>query len=131
MTDELDKPIGTKEAPKLSAGSVIVKKVTIEPAKEGSKAKIVRLHCLHPEREEPIALSNIMVRKVQGNNITIKKDTLWYNLDGKDGKEGDIRKGSVLANFMSFYQKSNLRAFENSSINTELDASGFLTIKGY
>lgn len=127
MTNELDKPVGTKEAPKLSAGSVIVKKITIEPAKEGSKAKIVRLHCLHPNKEEPIILSNIMVKKVQGNNITIKKDALWYNLDDED----NVRKGSVLANFISFYQKSNLRGFENSSIYTELDASGFLTIKGY
>lgn len=127
MTGELDKPIGTKEASKLSAGSVIVRDVTIEVPKEGSKAKIVKFHCKHPEREDLVIFSNVMVRKTQGNNITIKKDTMWYNED--DDK--NIKKGSVVAQVMSFYNKNTLNAFKDSVINTELDASGFLCIKAY
>lgn len=127
MTDELDKPIGTKEATKLSAGSVIVKQVSIEPPKEGSKAKLVVLHCLHPDREELIRMSAIKIKKVQGNNETIKKETLWYNLDD----DGNIRKGSSVALLLSAYNKPTLRALENSSVNTELDATGYLTIKAY
>ena len=127
MTGELDKPIGTKEATKLSAGSVIVKRIAIEPPKEGSKAKLINFYCLHPEREELIKLSTTNTKKVQGNNITIKKETLWYNLDD----DGNIKKGSSASKLMEFYSKATLRQFENTSINTEADASGYLVIKAY
>ena len=127
MTDGLDKPIGTKEPTKLSASAVIVKEIAIEPPKEGSKAKLVVLSCLHPDREEMIRLSAINVKKVQGNNINIRKDTLWYNLDDEE----NIRKGSAVANLMSFYNVKTLKGFVNTTVNTEADASGYLVIKAY
>ena len=127
MTSELDTEIGTIEQPKLSAGSVIVKEITIEPPKEGSKAKLVVLHCLHPEQDELLKLSNVKIKKVQGNNETIKKDALWWNLD----KEGKIRKGSATAQCLNFYNKKTLEEFKNSSIQTEADANGWLCIKAY
>ena len=127
MTDDLDKPVGTKEATKLAPGSVVVKSVTIEPPKEGSKAKLVTFHCLHPDREELVKLSAINVKKVQGNNITIKKETLWHNLD----EDGNIRKGSAVASVMNFYTKKTLNEFLNSSVTTEADAAGYLVIKAY
>lgn len=127
MSDELDKPIGTKETVKLSAGSVIVKEITIEPPKEGSKAKLICLHCLHPNKEELIKLSALNTKKVQGNNITIKKETLWYNTD----EDGNIKKLSAGAKLMEFYNKKTLREFVNSSITTESDANGYLVIKAY
>lgn len=127
MEDELDKPIGTKEAMKLTAGSVVVKNITIESPKEGSKAKLVVFNCLHPDREEPIKMSNIKIKKVQGNNETIKKETLWYNLDD----EGKIKKTGAVADVMRFYGKQSLRSFDNSSIQTEADANGYLCIKVY
>lgn len=127
MTNELEKPIGTKEASKLSAGSVIVENITIEPAKEGSKAKIVKFHCKHPDKIEIIVLSNVLIKKTQGNNINIKKDAMWYNLDDDE----NIRKTSNLAEVMRFYRKNSLKEFIGSPVNTELDASGYLAIKAY
>lgn len=126
--NELDTPIGTEERQMLSAGSVLVKEVKIEPAKEGSKAKVVRLVCKHPDRETPITLSNVKVRKVQGNNETIKRDTLWWNVEEKTG---NIRKNSVLADFLRFYNKQKLQDFINTEIKVEPDASGYPCIKIY
>ena len=125
--NELDKPIGTKEQPRLTAGSVIVKSIKVELAKEGSKHKLVRFHCKHPDKEELIVLSNVMLKKVQGNNINIKRDAMWYNLD----EDENIKKTSTLAVVLKFYNKNTLKEFENSSVNTELDASGYLAIKAY
>lgn len=127
MENELEKPIGTKEQTLLSPGSVVVKEITIEPPKEGSKAKLVVFHCLHPDKEELIKLSNVKLKKVQGNNETIKKDTLWWNLDD----DGNIRKNSIVADVLRFYNKGKLKDFENTDITTEADASGYLCIKAY
>ena len=125
--NELEKPIGTKEQPKLAAGSVTVKTVEIKPAKEGSKAKIVKFGCKHPDKEELIILSNVLIKSIQGQNISIKKDALWHNLDD----EGNIRKNSVLAEVMRFYKKSTLNEFKESVLTTEQDVSGYLAIKAY
>lgn len=127
MEDELSKPIGTKEAVKLTAGSVIVQAISIEAPKEGSKAKLVVFTCMHPDSDKPIKMSNIKVKKVQGNNETIKKETLWYNLDD----DGNIKKNGYVAEVMRFYNKKTLKEFEKSSINTETDANGYLCIKAY
>ena len=127
MTDELNKKVGTKEPTKLSAGSVIVNSVSVEPPKEGSKAKVVVFSCKHPDKAELIRLSAINLKKVKDNSITIKKETLWYNLDD----EGNIRKGSAVANVLNFYKLETLKAFENKAIETEADASGYLVIKAY
>jgi hypothetical protein len=127
MTNELEKEIGTIEQPRLTAGSVIVKQITIAPPKEGSKAKIVTLHCQHPDKEELVKLNNIKIKKVQGNNETITKDGIWYRED----KEGKVDKKCNASELMRFYQKKNLKEFENSSVTTELDAGGYLAIKAY
>jgi hypothetical protein len=136
MTDELDKTIGTKEIPKLSAGSVIVKQVTIKtvPTKKGGKAKLVAFHIKHPDKEELIELSNMKLKVVQGNNETISKDGIWYyeNDEEVNGKLVSIISLKCnAAKVMKFYNKTNLRQFENSSINTELDSDGYLTVKAY
>ena len=129
MTDDLDRPIGNKEQSKLSAGAVIVQSITIDekPTKKGGKVKILTFHCKHPEREELVKLSNIKLKIVQGNNETIKKDALWYNLDD----DGNIAKNCNVAIMLRFYKKETLKQFEGQFLNTELDASGFLCIKAY
>lgn len=127
MDNELETQIGTKEQQKLSAGSVVVKEITIEAPKEGSKARLVVFHCQHPDRDDLIKISNVKVKIVQGNNETIKKDTLWWNTD----EEENIRKNSRVADVMRFYNKKTLKSFETTSVNTEQDASGFLCIKAY
>jgi len=127
--DELDKPIGNKDYIKLSAGSVIVNKITIEerPTKKGGKVKIVYFHCKHPEMEEPIQLSSVKIKKVQGNNETIMKDALWYHLDDDE----NIQQNSNVAILLRHYKKQTLKQFEGSALDTEQDASGYLVIKSY
>lgn len=127
MTDGLDKPIGKKEQTKLTAGSVIVSNVAIEAPKEGSKAKIVNVYCKHPDKEEPIKISSVMLKMVQGNNITIKCDTLWYHEDS----EGNVVMRSCVAELLRFYKKETLRNLIGSVVNTEQNASGYLAIKAY
>ena len=127
MTNELETPIGTKEAKKLPAGFVVIKNIAVESPREGSKARVVMLSCLHPDREELIKISAINTKKVQGNNITIKKETLWYNLD----EDKNIKKGSSVATLMQFYKVNTLKELENKSIEAEPDASGYLVIKAY
>lgn len=131
MTNELEKPIGTKEQPKLSAGSVIVKKVIIlekESEKKGKKKfMIVELEVLHPDKEETLKLTNLKIKKVQGDNETIAKDGIWYRVD----EDGNIDKNCNTAHLLRFYNKKTLKELENSSITTEADSQGYLTIKAY
>ena len=126
---ELDKPIGTKEQPKLTAGSVIVNSVTVDEfkTKKGGKAKIVSFHCKHPEKEEVIKISNLKFKKIDGNNETITKDGIWYREDD----ESNIDKRCNTSIVMRFYNKKTLKEFEGTSITTELDNSGYLAIKAY
>lgn len=129
MTDELDKPIGTKEQPKLSAGSVIVKSIAIvtKEGRSNKKFKVVELSVLHPDKQEEIKLSNMKIKKVQGNNETITKDGIWYREDS----EGNIDKNCNTAQLLRFYNKNSLKQLENSNITTELDNAGYLTVKAY
>jgi len=129
MNSELDTPIGTRSKQRLSAGSVIVASVTIEEkqTRKGGKAKLVVFNCNHPDREDSIALSNVKMKKVQGNNETIMKDTLWYSVD----QDGNIPQDSVLAHVMRFYKKETLKGFIGTLITTESDALGYLAIKAY
>jgi hypothetical protein len=131
MTNELDKTIGTKEQPKLSAGSVVVKSVEVAEKQptdiKKKKFKIVEITILHPEKEEPVKLSNIKIKKVQGNNETITKDGIWYREDA----EGNLDKNCNAAQLLRFYNKTTLKALEGSSITTELDNTGYLAIKAY
>ena len=131
MTNELDNPIGTKEQPKLSAGSVIVKLVEVtekQPADaKKKKFKIVEVSILHQDKEELIKLSNLKIKKIQGNNETITKDGIWYREDA----DGKIDKNCNAAQLLRFYNKKTLKSLEGSSITTELDNAGYLTIKAY
>ena len=132
MTNELDKPIGTKDQPKLSAGSITVKKVIVvekESTKNNKKRKfrIVELSCLHPDKEDEIVLSNMKVKTVQGNNETISKDGIWY----KEDEEGNVDKNCNAAKLLMFYNKPTLKSLENSSVITEQDSNGYLCIKAY
>lgn len=131
MTNELEKPIGTKEQPRLSAGSVIVKlvEVLLKEPKDTKKKKfrIVEISILHPEKEELIKLSNMKIKKVQGNNETIMKDGIWYRED----VDGNIDKNCNASQLLKFYQKKTLKELEGSSITTELDNAGYLAIKVY
>ena len=128
MTSELDKKIGTLEAEKLTPGSVIVKAVEVVSKGEGNKKfKITELSVLHPDKDELIKLTNVKIKKVQGNNETITKDGIWYRED----KEGNIAKNCNTAVLLRFHNKASLNELLNISITTELDSAGYLCAKAY
>ena len=125
---ELDKKIGTTTRQTLTAGSVLVKDIIIstKKTKKGGDARLVEFVCKHPDKED-LHLSNVKVKIVQGNNETIKKDTLWYSED----TDGNITSYSLLAKVMKHYKKDSLSAFKETYIETELDSLGYLCIKAY
>lgn len=128
MTSELDKKIGTAEAEKLTPGSVIVKSIEVASKGEGAKKfKITELSVMHPDKNELIKLTNMKIKKVQGNNETITKDGIWYRED----KDGNISKTCNTAQLLRFYNKESLKELENTSITTELDNAGYLCVKAY
>ena len=128
MTEELDKGIGTEEPIKLTAGSVIVKTVLVAQKGEGKKKfKITELEVKHPDKDENIKLTNMKIKKVQGNNETISKDGIWYREDS----QGQIDKTCNTAILLKHYGKTTLRQLENTSITTELDSNGYLCVKAY
>ena len=131
MANELDKQIGNKEQPKLSAGSVIVKNVEViekQPTDiKKKKFKIVEVSILHQDKEELITISSIKIKKIQGNNETITKDGIWY----KEDVDGNIDKNCNASQLLRFYNKTTLKSLIDSSIITELDNAGYLCIKAY
>jgi hypothetical protein len=126
--EELDKKIGTKDKQMLTAGSVLVKDIVLtpKPTKKGGEIKLVELICKHPEKDD-LKISNVKVKIVQGNNETIKKDTLWYTLDS----DGNVANYSTLGKFLKFYKKDCLNALKDSYIETETDSAGYLCAKAY
>lgn len=130
---ELDNTIGNEERQTLTAGTVLVKTVEVqakESEKEGKKKikfKIVQLGILHPDKEEIFHISNLKIKKVQGNNETIMKDGIWYREDSK----GKIDMNCNAAKLLKHYNKNSLKELENTSVTTELDNAGYLCIKAY
>jgi len=125
---ELDKPIGTKEQPKLTAGVVVITSIKVTSGGEGKKKfKITELSVLHPDKEEAIKLTNLKIKKVQGNNETITQDGIWYREDA----DGNIDKNCNTAQLLRFYNKNSLNELVNTSITTELNNAGYLCVKAY
>ena len=127
MNDEkLEKPIGTKESVKLSAGLFVVKAVSIETVKRKTGEVVgdkVMLSIQHPDAQDFVALSSVAYLK----NKSVKQSALWYMEDS----EGNIPKNSAVAETMRFYKKNKLKEFEGTAINTEVDDKGYLCIKAY
>ena len=130
--DIFSKGIGNKEGTKsLEARPVVVQGKVAEPVmgKVGTKnagkevGKKLVLVCKHPDREEPIKISEIVF--VAGK--TVKTSTMWINLDA----DGNIQKGSTIALLLEKYQVNNVSALEGKTLQTELDESKFLAIKAY
>jgi hypothetical protein len=130
--DIFSKGIGNKEAlTSLQAKPVIVlgKEAKAVLGKAGSKnagkevGKKLVLICKHPDREEPINISEMVF--VAGK--TVKTSTMWINLDA----DGNIQKGSTVALLLEKYQVPSVNALENKTLQTELDENKFLAIKVY
>ena len=87
----------------------------------------MKVSVLHPDREELVNISNIKIKKVDGNNETITKDGIWYRED----EDGNIDKRCNAAQLLRHYNVSSLGKLVNTTVNTELDSAGYLCIKAY
>ena len=87
------------------------------------KAKKVSCEVKHPAAQDTIKISAAKVEKKGKLNV----GGLWFNQDD----EGKIRKGSLLADFLSFMKVGNIKELEGKEILTVEDDSGYLVFKAY
>jgi preprotein translocase subunit Sss1 len=123
--------VGTKEPIRLTAEKVRVVSFLTENVEKKSTGKVVGekvvLICKHPSREEPIELSSITCLVIKGKSREVKTVGSWVNLD----EDGQIAKYSSLATMLNFYKVKSVSELVNKEIETELDDSGYLSIKAY
>lgn len=116
--------IGTKETQSLLPKAVLVQGHKVEAVeKDGKKIgdKVV-LISKHPDREDPIELSQ--VKYLKGDKVTTSG--LWFNLD----EDKLIPKQSALAETMRKYGCNAVEDFDGKEIETDLDGK-YLVIKAY
>lgn len=114
--------IGTKELTKLKPATVKIVKATVETVGD-KNARKVSCEVRHPSAEDTIKISSA---KVEGKKkLTI--GGLWFNQD----EDENIRKGSLLANFLSFMKAKTVKELEGRDCMTVEDDSGYLVFKAY
>lgn len=129
--DIFDKKVGEIEHKSLSAKKIIVLGFEAKSVlgKKGSKnegnevGKKLILKCKHPDKVEPIEISNI--KYVKGESI--KVETMWINLD----EDGNIQKGSMVSILLGIAKVDTIREMEAKELDTELNSNGYLCIKAY
>ena len=120
---ELEKGIGNIEPEKKTLQPKKVKIERIEIVEVGEKKnKKVNIAVEHPDKEETINLSSV--------NLLIDKKVrtvgLWYNLDS----DGNLQKGSALAEFLTFTNSKNLKDLGGKEVDTDLEGN-FLCFRAY
>jgi hypothetical protein len=130
MTEDIfNKKVGTKEQKALEGKPVVVLSKSLEPVIGKTKnvgkeiGKKLVLIVKHPDRQEPINLSQIVY--IVGKNL--RNTALWYSVD----EDGNIQKGSPVAVLMKVAGVDTLAELDGKTLQTEVDESKFLTIKGY
>ncbi|KKM60206.1 hypothetical protein LCGC14_1544130 [marine sediment metagenome] len=127
--DKLNKPIGTKEIPKLEAKEVEVQGLRLDPKTKKDSDKIVGellvLICKHPDREELIEFTKVKILK--GENLKVLG--LWYGED----EDKNIQKGSAIAELMSFVGVDSLGELTGKKVQTVEQSKDvtYLCVKAY
>jgi len=123
--------VGTREPIRLTAKKVKVVSFLTENVEKKSTGKVVGekvcLICKHPDKEETIELSSITCLVIKGKSREVKTVGAWLNLD----EDGQIAKYSSLATMLNFYKVGKVSELVGKEIETELDDSGYLSIKAY
>lgn len=119
---DLRTEVGDEEACLLKPKNVLVGGVKIEQLGE-KKAKKLSCICKHPDKEEPINISEVKL-EMKG---ALKTMGLWVNKDSK----GYLRKGSALGNFLNFFDAKNASQLIGKTLPTTTDESGYLCFKAY
>ena len=122
--------IGTKETVRLKPENVKIVKAVVEEVSE--KAKKVVCEVKHPDAEDTIKISSAKVER----NGKLEVSGLWFNTDEtkeerKEGKIGQIQKGSVLAMFLNFMQVGNIKGLEEKECTTVEGDNKYLVFKAY
>jgi len=120
---ELEKGIGNIEPERKTLQPKKVKIVQVDIVEVGEKKnKKVTILVKHPDKEETINLSSV--------NLLIDKKVrtigLWYNLDS----DGNLQKGSALAEFLTFTNSKNLKDLSGKEVDTDLEGN-FLCFRAY
>jgi len=119
--EELEKGIGNIEPEILKPAKVKIVKVEL---KEIKKMKKLVCSVKHPNREETIDISRV---KYIGKGDKVSTVGLWYMEDS----EGNIQKGTALAEFLIFNVAKNIKQLEGKEIETIAEDSGYLCFKSY
>lgn len=123
VTNELETPIGNIEAVKIEAKPVKIESARIMPVGEKKLNKVV-FSCKHPDSPDPIDIS--AVKHEQKGQL--KVTGTWFSLD----KEGNIQKGTALADFLTSRGALNITAvIGQEDIPTVTDEKGYLAFKAY
>jgi len=122
--EKLKKGVGNIEAEKLEAKPVKILDVGLRAVQFGNKEneKVV-FSAKHPDKEEVIEISTV---KHEVNN-NLKETGIWFSID----KEGNIQKGSALANLLRYWNVENLEATKGNNVQTIVDSKGYLCFKAY
>lgn len=119
--------IGTKEIQKLKPAPckvLGVGKISLANKKKPGKMieKIV-FKCEYPGRESPIEFSDCEL--ISNKEVVIRPT--WYFED----EDRNIQQGSTLASILLFYNAHSLKDMVGKTVQTALDAKGYLCLKAY
>lgn len=122
--EKLEKGIGNKDVETLKPAKVLIQDIGLSPVKFGSQEREkLNVTVKHPDRDEPIVISKAKV--LRKDKVTTSG--LWYTTD----IDGNIQKGSTLAEFLIYAgveKSSQLRGME---FDTIADEDGYLVFKAY
>ncbi len=120
-------PIGTEDMKMLVPKAVTVLgqvKVDVESKKKtGVKYEKIVFSCKHPDREQPIEISD--VKYIMKDKIEMR--ATWFMLDSA----GCIQKNSALAALLVAYNAKTLAVLVGKSITTVADERGYLCFRAY
>jgi hypothetical protein len=121
--EELNIGIGTEEATILQMLPVKIEKVSIDIV--GTKgSKKLSCECKHPQKADGLIIISAVKQESKGKLETVG---LWINKDSK----GLLRKGSALANFMTYLKVATIQDLIGKEIGTVQDENGYLVFKAY
>jgi len=122
--EKLEKEIGTKEIITLKPAKVKIVQVSLTPVKFGNKTneKVV-FSVKHPDKEELINISSAKILQKD----KVKTTGIWFTTD----EDGNIQKGSALAEIMTFAGVKKVLEMKDKEYPTTLDDNGYLCFKFY
>lgn len=121
-SDPLNKPIGTEENTIKPAAQLEILDVKVIEVGE-KKFKKVEVSVKHPAVENAVKLSSAKYERK--GNLAISG--LFLNLDS----EGNIQKGSAVAELMKYLSCATLAEMKGKKIDTVLDNNQYLCLKAY